>query len=198
MDLYFSPLACSLSARILLREADIPARFVPVDLKTKTLPGGESFFDINPMGQVPTLRTEDGRLLTENAAILEHLGERTGLAGADRDGLRRWLSFIATELHKGTFYPLMSPASNDGAREFALSGADARFKVLDDHLRGRPFLLDAFGPADAYLVAVLNWTVVTPVDLDRWAEVSRYRREMLARPAIAAAIGEERALYAAA
>ena len=35
MDLYFSPLACSLATRISLYEADAGARFIEVDPKTK-------------------------------------------------------------------------------------------------------------------------------------------------------------------
>ena len=40
MELYFSPLACSLAARIALYEAGLEATFVRVDPRTKRLPDG--------------------------------------------------------------------------------------------------------------------------------------------------------------
>ena len=34
----------------------------------------EQLLEMNPLGQIPTLRLEDGTILTESAAILIHLG----------------------------------------------------------------------------------------------------------------------------
>jgi glutathione S-transferase len=70
MDLYFSPMACSLATRISLYEAGAEARFLEVDPKTKrVLSDGSDFRAVNPLGLVPTLRTDDGQVLTENPAI---------------------------------------------------------------------------------------------------------------------------------
>jgi glutathione S-transferase len=76
MNLYFAPLACSLAARIALYEAGADAQYTYVDLKTKRLADGSDFFDITPMGQVVVLRTDDGVLLTENAAVLQYVADR--------------------------------------------------------------------------------------------------------------------------
>jgi glutathione S-transferase len=77
MELYFSPLACSMATRIALYEAGSTATYLEVDPKTKTvLKDGSDFRTINPLGLVPTLRTDDGVVLTENAAILQYVAER--------------------------------------------------------------------------------------------------------------------------
>jgi glutathione S-transferase len=56
MDVYFSPLACSMASRITLYEAGAPANFIEVDPKTKRTLNGDNFFEINPLGLVPTIR----------------------------------------------------------------------------------------------------------------------------------------------
>jgi glutathione S-transferase len=81
MQLYFSPLACSMASRIALYEANAPARFIEVDPKTKRTLEGEDFLAINPLGLVPVIRTDEGELLTENAAILQYIADRYPAAG---------------------------------------------------------------------------------------------------------------------
>ena len=79
MELYFAPLACSLATRISLYEVGAPAqrtRFTQVDTRAKRLADGGDFLAVNPMGQVPVLRTDDGELLTENTAVLQYVAER--------------------------------------------------------------------------------------------------------------------------
>ena len=75
MELYFSPLACSLATRIALYEANADAQFIQVDTKSKRLRDGSDFYPINPLGQVPVLRTDEGWLLKENTAILPYVAD---------------------------------------------------------------------------------------------------------------------------
>ena len=82
MDLYFSPLACSMATRIALYEAGEAATYLEVDPKTKVVQkDGSDFRQVNPLGLVPTLRTDDGTVLTENAAILQYVADRFPKAG---------------------------------------------------------------------------------------------------------------------
>lgn len=53
---------------------------------------------------------------------------------------------------------------------------------------------DAF--AAWYLFTVLNWSVMTPVDLKKWPAISAYAARLRDRPSVAKAFAEERALYA--
>ena len=201
MKLYFSPLACSLASRIAIYESGADATFVEVDRHTKLAEHGLDFRTVHPLGLVPALELEPGLLLTENAAILQHLAERfpkARLAPADPLGgtrLRQWLSFVGTELHKSVYGPLLSTTAPAGAKEYALRLAESRLRYLAGALDGREFLLDHFTVADAYLFTVLNWSRVTPVDLAPWPSLTAYQSRIAARPTVARAVAEEYELY---
>lgn len=204
MDLYFSPLACSLASRISLYEARGDARFIEVDPETKrTMDDGTDYTAIYPLGLVPLIRLDDGALLSENAAILQYIAARypdAGLGARDemeRARLQQWLCFIGTELHKALFIPLFVKKGPEGGKEFALSKGESRLAYLNDYLTGREFLLDHFTVADAYLFTVLNWSMATPVDLERWPALNAYYTRLRQRPSIARAFDEELALYKA-
>jgi glutathione S-transferase len=201
MELYFAPLACSMATRIALYEAGARATFVQVDTRAKRVADGSDFLAVNPMGQVPVLRADDGELLTENPVVLQYVADQlpqSGLApqgGMPRYRLQQWLNFITSELHKLVFNPLLDPRSTDGAKAFARDKAAQRFGYLNDHLNGRDFLLDRFTVADAYLVTVLNWAGFTGMDLAQWPAVQAYFQRMRERPSVARAMAEEFALY---
>jgi glutathione S-transferase len=202
MQLYYSPLACSMASRIAFYEAGADATFIEVDPKTKLTRDGKDFREIHPLGLVPTLRTDDGDILTENAAILQYVADffpRAKLAPTDRlerARLHEWLCFIGTELHKGLFGPLLDAKAPEGAKAYALEKGASRLSHLEKHLTGREFLLDRFSVADAYLFTVLNWSVVTPIDLKKWPALSAYFARLRDRPSVAKAFAEERTLYA--
>ena len=206
MELYFAPLACSLATRMSLYEVGAPAqsvRFVRVDTRAKRLADGGDFYAVNPLGQVPVLRTDDGALLTENTAVLQYVAERFPEAKLAPEGLlerarlREWLGFIGTELHKAVFIPLLDPQMPEAGKAYAREKIALRMGVLEKHLAGREFLLDRFSIADAYLATVLNWAGATGVSLAPWPTLAAWHQRILARPAVARAVGEERELYVA-
>jgi glutathione S-transferase len=203
VDLYFSPLACSMATRVALYEAGADANYLEVDSPSKTvLKDGSDFRAVNPIGLVPTLRTDDGVVLTENAAILQYVADRfpqSGLgtaSGIDRTRLHQWLCFIGTELHKGLFIPVLDRKAPQETKAYALEKNLSRLDYLDNYLKGREFLLDHFTVADAYLVTVINWTMATPpIDLAKWPNVKAYYERLKVRPSVAKAIAEEFELY---
>jgi glutathione S-transferase len=202
MELYFAPLACSLASRIALYESGQDARLIQVDTKAKRTEDGSDFYAVNPMGQVPTLVTDENRRLTENVAILQYIADRrpgVGLApeGEERYRLQQWLSFISTELHKVVFIPLLDSKAPEGAKAYAREKMGPRMAHLERHLGACAFLLDRFTVADAYLVTVLNWAVHLKIDLAEWPSVALYFKRMHERPAVARAFSEELALFRA-
>ena len=176
-----------------------------VDLSTKRVEGERegALLRRNPIGKVPTLVCDDGHIVTENVAVLLYLADRApperGLTPAERTPARyellRWLSFLATEVHKrvlATVYSLDSATLP--VRQFARDGAAQSLSVLDAHLRDRPALVgETFSVADAYLVWAL---LLLPrprcgVSLAAYPALCAYHERHLRREAVNVAVGTE-------
>ncbi|MEQ8268351.1 MAG: glutathione binding-like protein [Parvibaculum sp.] len=205
MDLYFSPMACSIATRIALYEAGRgdETSFHPVTLSTKTLADGSDFYAINPKGQVPTLKLDDGQLLTEGAAVLQYVADSrpdSRLAPAngtmERYRLQESLNFIGTELHKQVLAVIFNPNAPKEAKDFARDTvAPVKFEALAKALKGRDYLVgDGFTVADAYAVFVLTLCGFAGIERSRWPELDTYYARMSARPAVARALKDEMAL----
>lgn len=207
MELYFAPLACSMSARIALAEAGAIIDLVEVDTHAeRILKTSDDYRAINPLGYVPALRLDDGTVLTENSAILQYIADQYPEAqlaplASDRVGrakLRQWLSFISAELHKGLMMPLLGDKTPHEVKAWTVKKYASRLAYLDAKLKGREFLLDRFSVADGYLATVLNWTRATPeIDLSAYPNVKAYLERMRARPSVAHALATELPLYQA-
>jgi glutathione S-transferase len=201
MELFFSPMACSLASRVVLYEAGADARFTQVDGKAKRTADGRDYWQINPMGQVPALRTPEGWLLTENPAVLQYLAEawpQAGLLPTDADArarVRQWLGFIGTELHKAVFVPLLDRKASAEVKAYSMEKAALRLGVLEAHLQKHDHLEGGYGIADIYLAVVLNWAPYAGVDLTQWPAVQAFHRRIGQREAFARAVREEYALY---
>jgi glutathione S-transferase len=206
MDLYFSPMACSMATRIAAYEAGVDIRFLKVDTKAqpKRVEDGTEFLTLNAMGQVPVLRTDDGELIVENAVILQYLADRFPAAGlipaegAERRKVQSWLSFVGSELHVGAFTALLNPKAPDGAKAFARERLVERLAYVDAHLKGREFLQGKFSVADAYLFVMLTWARYLALDFTPYPAVSAYRERLQTRPSVAKAFDEEFTLFKAA
>lgn len=202
MELYFSPLACSLASRIAMYEAGIPATYTRVDGKTKTTADGKNFLEVNPRGQVPALRTGEGEVVTENVAVLEYLADqapRVGLApsGIERTRMRKWLGFVNSELHVSSLGLMLSSKTSDATKADAAERAKKALTHVDRHLAGREWLTDQFTVADIYLAVVSNWTQALPIKIADYPNLEAHMKRVFARPAAAKAVAEEFALYRA-
>ena len=206
MDLYFAPFSCSLATRIALYESGQEARFHRVSLMDKTLMDGSDYLAINPKGQVPALRLEDGTILTEGPAILQYVADlapQSGLAPAAgsvaRYQLQSWLNYVASEVHKQIFYSIFNPAAPDEAKAFARSfSVPTRFAHLSAHLEANEFLTgDSFTVADAYLAVMLNLAGFAGIEMTDWPVLAAWQSKILARPAVARAFADDAAAQAA-
>jgi glutathione S-transferase len=193
MELYFSPLSCSLAARVIAHEAGIPLTLHQVEVYEKTLTAtGASYLDIAPFGQVPALRLDDGSILTELPAVLLYLAPPDAV---DRHRVHEWLNFVGTELHKKILWPLYNRGIPDAVRAFARESAPAAFAHVARHLANRDFLVgDRFTAADAYLVWAMHMARLAGLD----APPAAYLKRLRARPSIAAILAEETPLAVAA
>jgi glutathione S-transferase len=178
--------------------------FIEVDVITNRLPDGRDYLGISPQRLLPALRLHDGFLLTEDAAILQHLTasvtttDPAALTGPDFASLRRWLFMLGTQLRDMVSAPLADNRAAVGAETHTRDSVVATLDFLDDQLTQRQFLLDRFGVSDAYLCSVLNSTAQTGLDLSPWPEIEAYYARLLKRPSVSRAIAEELALHRAA
>ena len=202
LQLYFSPMACSLASRIALMEAGIAARYHRVDLWNKRLIEDDGdFFTVSPKGAVPVLILENGERLTENAAVLQHIADlrpELGLAPPaghpDRYRLQEWLSFVGCEIHKAFLFPTFW-YKDDASLAKPRAHIAQTLSMPSAHLANREFLVgDRFTVADAHLTWALLLLRPAGVDIAQWPSLVSYFERMQARPAVKEAIATETAL----
>ncbi|MGN6848787.1 MAG: glutathione binding-like protein [Sphingomicrobium sp.] len=189
MILYYSPGACSQAPHILLHEIGLEHDAKRVDLKAKQLEDGGNYLDINPKGAVPALQLDSGEVLTENAVILQFLGDRASwpevfppLGEFRRYRVLELVNFITTELHK-RFSFLFSNAGDD-TKKFVTDQLTKKLDWIDERLSSGPFLMgEQLTLPDPYLFVITGWTEKF-IGLDKWPNLAAFRERMLQRPSV--------------
>ena len=189
LTLYYSPGACSQAPHILMHETGIEHDAIRVDLRSKTLEDGSSYLQVNPKGAVPALRLDNGEVLTENAVVLQYLGDRAGSEVLPPVGeLRRyrvleWVNFITTELHK-SFAPLFSPAASDETKRFFRDQIGKKLDYVEQRIGDGPFLMgETLTLPDPYLFVMTTWADKL-IGLSNWPNLTAFRERMLDRPSV--------------
>ena len=193
-------------ARILLAEKGVPHETVQIDLRAGEQLG-EAFRRINPHCTVPVLRTDDGLVLTDNAAITAWLEARhpepplLGNTPAEKAEIASWnwriefegLLAIAESMRNGA--PSMANRALPGPVDYAqipelaqrgLARLQKFFVDLDDRLAGRDFVAgDRFSIADITAVVAVDFARVVKVKPgEQHPHLQRWRAGMAGRPAM--------------
>jgi glutathione S-transferase len=190
LTLYYSPGACSQAPHILLHEVGIEHDAKRVDLKTKTLEDGSDYLELNPKGAVPALQLGSGEVLTENAVVLQYIGDRAAwpevlppLGNFRRYRVLELVNFITTELHKRFGYLFNSEATDD-FKQFVIADLKKKLDHIDRRLGAGPFLMGTeLTLPDPYLFVITRWTDKM-IGLDAWPNLSAFHDRMLQRPAV--------------
>jgi len=190
MILYYSPGACSQAPHILLHEIGLDHDAKRVDLKAKKLEDGSDYLKVNPKGAVPALELESGEVLTENAVILQYLGDRASWPEVlpPAGDFRRYrvlelVNFITTELHK-RFGFLFNPNATDEFKQFVTADLKKKLDYIDQRLGAGPFLMgDDLTLPDAYLFVIAGWAEKM-IGLDQWPNLRAFRERMMQRPSV--------------
>ena len=190
MKLYYSPGACSQAPHILLHEIGLEHDAERVDLKTKTLENGSDYLKINPKGAVPALELVSGEVLTENAVILQYLGDRTAwpevlppLGNFRRYRVLELLNFITTELHK-RFSFLFNREATDEFKTFVKGDLGKKLSWIDQRLGDGPFLMgDELTLPDCYLFVMTRWADKM-LGLDQWPNLRCFHERMMQRDSV--------------
>jgi glutathione S-transferase len=201
MRLYIMPGACSLASNIALREAGVPFELVKVSHRNHQTSDGSDFDRINTKGYVPALQLDNGELLTENAALLQYIGDlkpeaklAPPVGTLERYRLNEWLAYINSEIHKA-FSPQFMPNASADMKEYSRANLTKRVGWLSQALGTKPYLLgEQFSVADAYLFTVLSWSGHVGFDLSPWPNLKAFQERVAARPHVVEALAAERAL----
>ena len=202
LRLFYSPGACSLVPHIALEEAgaEFDAVRTPIAEKAHKRP---EYLAINPRGLIPAIEAE-GRVVTENIAILAWIGhrwpERGQLPLDDLPALARvfeLLSWFATSVHHGGFGPIFRARAAGIERPEAEVAADRErlrglFGEIDALLAPGPFLLgERYSLADPYPLTFLRWARRLEFDVAEHRHWTGHARRMVERPAVARALVRE-------
>jgi glutathione S-transferase len=191
MKLYYFETLNPRKACAVARYLNSPVDFVRVDLGKGEHKKPE-YLAINPNGKVPTLTDGDVKLWESNA-IMAYLARAAGSGLWPQDDDRkldvvRWLSWNSEHFtrHAGTLYfqHIIKPTLLGGTPDpKAVEEATGFFKqfaaVLNDHLRGRKFLLgDAPTIADFAVAVTLPYAEKAKIPVSGFAEVARWHDRM--------------------
>jgi glutathione S-transferase len=194
-------------ARILLAEKGVAHETVQIDLRSGEQLG-EAYRRINPQCTVPALRTEDGSVLTDNAAIAAYLEARypepalLGVTPLEKAEIASWqwrveyegLMPIAEALRNRS--PAMAGRALPGPvnyeqipqlAERGLARLQQFLRDLNHRLDGRDFIVtDRLSIADITAVIAVDFARVVKVQPDeRHPHLLRWRAAMAQRPAMA-------------
>ncbi len=200
--LYISPGACSFAAHVVVHELDLPIQVERLPLRTADSP----IHQINPLGRVPVLQLDDGRIITENSAILPFLADLkpattlfAPVGSVERAQIQSWIGYLATEVHAASFRPLNRPerysadeSAHPGIRARALEQLYTALAHVDRHLQGQPYLVaERYTIADAYLGVFVGWAGRVAGKLDELQALARFREAFKEREAVKRALVAE-------
>ena len=190
-------------ARILLAEKGIAHKTVQVDLRNSEQLSG-AYQKINPQCTVPALRTEEGSILTDNAAISAYLEARypepalLGSTPNEKAQIASWnwrvefegLMAVAEALRNSA--PAMANRALPGQMDYAqipelaqrgLARLQQFFVMLNERLACRNFIAtDSFSVADITAVVAVDFARVVKIKLDtQHPRLQRWRTAMAQR-----------------
>jgi glutathione S-transferase len=196
--LYARPGSGSAAVEALLAECGVEFRIEHV----LRMAGGsisENYLQINPRGEVPTLRLPDDSLMTESAAMMIYLADlfaAAGLAPAITSSRRaeylRWMLYFASAVYMADlrfFYPARYSIDSNHAEAIkakAVEHMDRDFEIFADALGKGPFILgETFSAVDIYAAMLVSWAPDVPALFSRHTNIKAHYDAVARRPKIA-------------
>jgi glutathione S-transferase len=209
LTLYFSPGACSMASHIGLEETG-----APYEEKPTLLPKGEqkteAYLKINPRGKVPALSV-DGKVLTENTAILTYLARRfpeKKLMPADPIEEARciatmaWLSNIVHPSYQRQMRPerfAEGEAAQATVKDLGRKSFWANCQEIDAMLQGRQWIMGGeYSVADGYALVFYGWGVRGGFAMNELPHYTTWKDRMLQRPTVRKILESEKNVLVAA
>ena len=159
----------STPVELVLEMHDLPYDYIDVE-PWETSPNVAKLEQVNPLGQVPTLVTPQGAVLTESAGILLWLLQQTPASpllpsdAVARASLYRWTVFIAANIYSAISvgdFPnrwVEGEEAQKSLKAGTIKRSHTYWKMLEDSLQPAPYLLgESLSALDVYAAAVTRW-----------------------------------------
>jgi glutathione S-transferase len=178
---------------------------IEVDFDNSSDPNLALVDQLNPLGTLPILTTDEGKQLDQNIAIQIYVAQKApgkNLLPApgtmEHAEAMNWLSFVCSDLHKsiGGMFGIGSISQDksvqEQVRKYMLEKANGYISYLDKKLEGKDYLMGKnFMIADGYAFVVLGWTKYLEIPLTPYKNVQAYIARVAARPAVAKVLKDE-------
>ena len=141
-----------------------------------------AYLAMNPAGQVPLVRFDDGRILAQSNAIILHLAEGSALIPSDGFARAKMMEWLFWEQYSHEPYVAVArfqvhylgKAVTDLEPKIVERGKSA-LKLLDDAVKGRDFLVgNSVSLADIALIAYTRVAHEGGFDLRRYPAVKTW------------------------
>ena len=199
IDLYYAPTPNGWKISIMLEEAEMEYKVIPVNLGAGDQFKPE-FLKISPNNRMPVIVDSDGPggeeiSVFESGAILMYLGEKSGkfFPQSDKERIRvlEWLFWqigglgpMAGQVSHFVNYAPNFPGDHSYSEKRYKNEYDRLLGVMDSVLNENEFLAGEYSIAD---MASFPWVTAYKryeVDLDRFKNVRRWFDELKVRPAV--------------
>ena len=202
MKLYYNPIS-SYAQKVLIALYEKNIAFTPMVVNLMDPASRAEYEKVYPIGKVPCLVEDDGRVLPESSAIVEYLDNKfpdnpPRMIPQDSNAAieaRRWTIFADGYLNDSMqkiLFDGMRPADKRDAMgvEAARKLIGRAYGMLDRHLAGKSYVVgNSLSIADCAAVPSLFYLrKVAPFDSHR--NIASYFGRMLERPSYARAVKE--------
>src|SRR3569833_1099568 len=201
--LFYSPGACSMASHIALEETGEPYRPVETLLSQKQHMTPE-YLAITPRGRVPAL-VVDGRVITENTAILTYLGLKYPQTGMYPSGTieqvlciaqMAWFSNTPHIFQKANFRPYYFVDREelyDDIRTKAKESYWKNMQEIDGLIAGQQWIMgERYTVVDPYALVFYNWGLGNGMPMGELKNFTRHKDQMIGRPAVRTVLEREK------
>ena len=195
LTLYFSPGACSMASHIGIEETGAAYVEKPT-LLAKQEQKPEAYLKINPRGKVPALSV-DGRIITENTAILTYLAKQfpqanlmpaDPVAEAHCIGAMAWFSNIVHPSYQRYMRPerfAEGEAAQATVKDMGRKSFWANCEEINSLIEGKDWMMGKqYTVADPYALVFYGWGVRGEFPMHELAAYTAWKDRMLKRPAV--------------
>jgi glutathione S-transferase len=206
INLYYSPIACSLVPYVTLTEAGAAFQVHNVNLR-KGEQNAPEYLKLNPKHKVPVLIV-DGQTLTENVAIQiwidRHFPNANLLPKDPWSQLKAIsiMSWCASGIH-----PFLArinspsrvcdmPGADQSVRRLAAEQLYENYKIADAMLAGRDYFFDHFTAADVHFFWCFRRGTQFELDLAKYPNCEAHYARLQNRPSIQKCLAHEKMVQA--